>query len=108
MSTGMTTVALHKEQTRARLAQIQKGLDIEYEAAMHMYIECRQLLQENETKAFSLILNSYCTKPMQNRVQDHPKYDSEIIDDPIRLLEEIKILTHNTVRAQYPLSLIHI
>ena len=41
---------------------------------------------------------------MQNRVQDHPKYDSEIIDDPIRLLEEIKILTHNTVRAQYPIA----
>ena len=71
---------------------------------MHMFIERKYLLKENETKAFSLILNSYCTKPMQNRVQDHPKYESKIMDDPVRLLEEIKTLTHDTVQAQYPIA----
>ena len=86
------------------IEQRQKGLDMEYEAEMHMYIERKYLLEENETKAFSLILNSYCTKPMQNRVQDHPKYEAEIMDDPVRLLEEIKTLTHDTVRAQYPVA----
>ena len=94
------------EEKEARIAQLQKGLDIEYEAAMHMYIERKLLFEENETKAFSLILNNYCTKPMMNRVQDHPKYETEIIDNPVRLMEEIKILMHDTVRAQYPIAFI--
>ena len=95
---------MEKEEKAARLEQLQKGLDIEYEAAMHMFIERKILLEENETKSFSLILNNYCTKPMMNRVQDHPKYDTKIIDNPVRLMEEIKILTHDTVRAQYPIA----
>ena len=37
------------------VAQRQKGLDMEYEAEMHMFIERKYLLEENETKAFSLI-----------------------------------------------------
>ena len=69
-----------------------------------MFIERKILLEENKTKSFSLILNNYCTKPMMNRVQDHPKYDTEIIDNPVRLMEEIKILTHDTVRAEYPMA----
>jgi hypothetical protein len=41
---------------------------------------------------------------MQSRIQDHPKYDDEILDNPVRLMEEIKVLTHDTVRAQYPIA----
>ena len=41
------------------IEQRQKGLDMEYEAEMHMFIKRKYLLEENETEAFSLILNSY-------------------------------------------------
>ena len=72
---------MEKDKKAARLAQLQKSLDIEYKAMMHMFIERKILLEENGTKVFSLILNNYCTKPMMNRVQDHPKYDTKIIDN---------------------------
>jgi hypothetical protein len=39
---------------------------------------------------------------MQNRIEEHPEFDSKIDNDPIALLEVIKILMHDTVRAQYP------
>ena len=41
------------------------------------------MLKENEeTKKFSLILNKYCTKEMQNRIQTHPKYETELVYKP--------------------------
>ena len=37
----------------------------------------------------------------------HPEYDSKIQDNPIELLEVIKTLMHDPVRAQYPLASMH-
>lgn len=39
---------------------------------------------------------------MQTRIEEHPDYESKIDDDPIALLEAIKTLMHDPVRAQYP------
>ena len=89
------------EGKEACLTQLQKGLDIKYKSAIHMFIKHKLLLEENKTKVFSLILNNYCFKPMQNIVQDHWKYETEIINNPVPLMEEIKTLMHDTVRAQY-------
>ncbi|MGC8533883.1 MAG: hypothetical protein ACP5MV_04650 [Candidatus Parvarchaeum sp.] len=42
---------------------------------------------------------------MQSRVEAHPDFEKEIENDPIniRLLEVIKVLMHDPIRAQYPL-----
>ena len=40
---------------------------------------------------------------MKTRIEEHCDYVI-ILDDPIKLLTEIKTLTHNTVRAQYPIA----
>ena len=58
-------------------------------------------------KAYSLILSEYCNKTIQARIETHPKYESEIQDNAIALLEVIKSLMHNPVRAQYPIALMH-
>ena len=44
---------------------------------------------------------------MQARIETHPKYESEIQDNAITLLEVIKTLMHNPVRAQYPIASMH-
>jgi len=41
---------------------------------------------------------------MQQRIEEHPDYQTKIIDDPIELLKQIKTLTHDTVRAEYPIA----
>ena len=84
--------------------QKQKGLDIEYKVSLHMLIECKCMLEENKAKAFSLITNKYCTKEIQNIIQTNPKYDTKLIDDPIKLINAIKVLIHDTTRAQYPIA----
>ena len=58
-------------------------------------------LEINMKRAFALIVDEYCTKGMQQRIETHPDYATRIEDNPIVLLEEIQKLMHETVRAQY-------
>jgi hypothetical protein len=39
---------------------------------------------------------------MQNRIKEHPDFESNIRDDPIELLEKIRVLMHDPIRAKYP------
>jgi ATP/maltotriose-dependent transcriptional regulator MalT len=43
------------------------------------------------------------TKTMQSRIEEHPDYESTLKNDPIAVLEAIKTLMPDPVRAQYPL-----
>ena len=62
-----------------------------------MYLDRKKHLNDNCIKVYSLIISNYCTKQMKTRIEEHPKFETEIINDPITLLENIKILTHDTV-----------
>jgi hypothetical protein len=39
---------------------------------------------------------------MQNRIEEHPDYETMIRDDRIELLDKIKMLMHDPIRAKYP------
>ena len=41
---------------------------------------------------------------MQNRIEEHPGFETKIRDDPIELLERIKVLMHDPIRAKYPFA----
>ena len=81
----------------------QGGFDIEYQEELRRYLDRMDMLEENMKKAYTMIFTNYCTKGMQQRVKEHPNFKGEIEDDPIKLLISIKSLTHEPVRAQYPL-----
>jgi len=61
------------------------------------------ILEDQLKKTFSVMLDNYCTKKMQNAIKEHPDFDSKIQDDPIELLKAIRTLAHNPVRATYPI-----
>ena len=81
----------------------QAGYDIRYQEELRRYLDRKDLLEENMRKAYTMIMTSYCTRTMQQRVEEHPDFVSQIDDDPIKLIEVIKTLLHDPVRAQYPL-----
>ena len=56
------------------------------------------------TKAYALIFSNFCNKTMQNRVEEHPEFETTIRDDPIELLNKIKVLMHDPIRAKYPFA----
>ena len=43
------------------------------------------------------------TKGMQDKIEQHPEYNTTIKKNPIELLKAIKILMHDTMRSQYPM-----
>jgi hypothetical protein len=82
----------------------QAGKDIMYQAELERYLERKDTLEQNLRKAYALIFSTYCNKTMQNRVEEHPEFETTICDDPIELLNKIKVLMQDPVRVKYPLA----
>ena len=79
----------------------QQGLDINYQAELKRFLNQKDQLDQNLYKAYLLIFSTYCNKTMQNRIEEHPDYDTKILDDPIELLRKIWVLMHDPLRAKY-------
>jgi hypothetical protein len=65
-------------------------MDILYQAELERYLDRKDTLEQNLTKAYALIFSTYCNKTMQNRIEEHPKFESIIRDDPIELLNKTR------------------
>jgi hypothetical protein len=83
-------------------ANEQKAFDKEFEGELEDWRLRRKELENGLEMAFALIKENYCTKTMKDRIESHPDYEALIKDNPIELLKAIRVLTHDTVRAQYP------
>ena len=80
----------------------QDGLDIEYKLLYQNWLACKKQYDTNQHKSYALIFEHYCTKVMKARVEEHPDFKTKIKEDPIALLEAIKSLMQEAIRAQYP------
>ena len=49
----------------------QKGMDIQFQAELERYLERKDTLEQNLSRAYALILQTYCNKTMQNRIEEH-------------------------------------
>ena len=47
-------------------ANKQAGMDILYQAELERYLDRRDMLEQNLTKAYALVFSTYCNKAMQN------------------------------------------
>jgi hypothetical protein len=80
----------------------QAGMDIMYQTKLERYLNRKDTLRQNLARAYALIFSTYCNKTMQNRIEEHPDFNTMIHDDPIELLNKIKVLMHNQIRAKSP------
>ena len=81
----------------------QEGFNIKYQEKLRIFLDRESALEKGLKQAYSYIFSSFCTKTMQQRIEEHPDYNTTI-DDPIELLKIIQILMHDPVRAQYPFA----
>jgi hypothetical protein len=79
----------------------QAGMEILYQAKLKRYLDRKYTLEQNLTKAYALIFSTSCNKTMRNRIEEHPEFETTIRDDPIELLNKIKVLMHDPIRAKY-------
>jgi hypothetical protein len=77
---------------------------IEYDQDMRIFKDQMKELDDGMVAAYSLIYSKYCSKSMQSKIESHPDLETKIKNNPIELLEAIKSLMHDPVRAQYPLQ----
>ena len=80
----------------------QEGYDILYTAEVQNYMDRKNTLETNLGRAYALFLSTYCNGMMQHCIEEHPDFESTIQNDPIELLEAIKIVMHDPIRAKYP------
>ena len=78
----------------------QQTFDMEYDALIQEYIERKKEFKANLNNAFALI-KSFCNQTMVNKLEALPDYETNILDDPIKLIETIKILMHDPEWARY-------
>ena len=57
---------------------------------------------DNLKESYNALVSSYCSKEMQNRIENFPTYQSTIQDNPIELLKTIKVIMHDPERTKYP------
>ena len=94
------TITTEMDPTKAKLEQ--DGYDIKYQEEFRLYLDRTSSLTQNLKKAYALIMTTYCTRIMQNRVEEHLDFHTKIEDNPIALLQAIKTLVYNTICGQYP------
>ena len=92
------------KQMRTKKKMEQDGLDILCQAKITRFLEREEVLDQNLNKACALICSTYCDKTMQNRIEEHPDFESKTRDDPIEPLKAIKVLMHDPIRAKYPFA----
>ena len=111
---SMKTIDFDKRLPRMRVSQSTVEEDRVAEQASFEYIyrlELEEHLQRtkyyeiNLRKAYALIYFSYCSEGMQQRIREHPEYETTNMDkDPIKILELISLLMNNPIRARYPMA----
>ena len=60
-------------------ANEQAGMDILYQAELERYLDRKATLEQNLCKSYALIFSTYCNKRMQNRIEEHPDYETTIL-----------------------------
>ena len=98
------TVATADEDDPIAAAATQRMYDMISQEEAKSYTASKKLLVSNMKKAYALIYDVYCSKPMQGRIDEMKAIDSSITNDPIKLLQTIRTLMHENVRSKYPVA----
>ena len=68
---------------------------------LRIYNEEKKQLEDNIEKAYALIFNSFCSKTMQNRIEEKSDFETAVRDNPIELLKRIKQSMYVPTRSKY-------
>ena len=82
----------------------QETFDANYKIEKAAHVSRTESLAKNIKRAYTLIFHEYCTQGMRLRLEDQSDFKTAIKNKPLELLERIKTLTHDPMRAQYPVK----
>jgi len=89
----------------AAKATEEKQFEIDYNKKSERFIIRKEQYQKNKDKAYAFLWER-CATSMQNKIQMLSTFESDIEDDPIKLLEQIKIHAMSFQEDKYPMEII--
>ena len=79
--------------------------ELDYKAEYDEYMKRKRTLEENSYKAYAEVW-ARCNKAMQSKIESRKDYESEIYNDPIKLIDAIKEHALNYEESRYEMSII--
>ena len=71
------------EKERRKLELVQERFNKAFDNAYERFENRKEIFKENMKKIYMKIYDEYCTTTMQNRLQQHPQFTTNLVDDPI-------------------------
>ena len=78
--------------------------DMKYMQDWNRYEQENEWFEEDLLKTYALIYGSYCTSEMRTAIKEDPKFESEIRDEPLRVLALISTLMYTPALVMYLFS----
>ena len=91
-----------KDEEKEQLRFDQETADIKFKSKWDEYTKEKSQFDEEWSKAYSLVFQTYCTSEMRNALKELPDFESRIQDDPLEILESIAKLMHTPMKVCYP------
>ena len=83
----------------------EKQFEIDYNKKSERFIIREEQYEKNKDKAYAFLWER-CTMSMQNKIQMLSTFEADIEDNPIKLLEQIKIHAMSFQEDRYPMEII--
>ena len=77
---------------------------MDYRENRNAWMKDNTRFKEDWSKTYVLIYGSFCTSEMKTAIKEDLKSESEIRDEPLRVLVLISTLMYTPARARYPFS----
>ena len=84
-------------------ARQEKMNALKYQIDYEHWLQEEKSFKENWVKAYAMILDQYCARDVQVAFKEQSDYESAVMNEPLVLLQRIKLLVHTPERAKYPL-----
>ena len=73
-----------------------------WEKELELWVQQKDELDENWSKAYAFIFEQYCGKEMQVAIKELEHFEKTIQNNPLELLKEVRTLMHTPIKARYP------
>ena len=84
-------------------------LALKFQINYEHWIKEKKTFNENWVKAFAMIFDNYCAREVQVAVKEQSDFESAVLNNPLVLLERVRLLVHTPEKAKYPfLTLIEV
>ena len=71
-----------------------------------IYVATKTKFENKMKAAYALIMQSYVTDELKHKIKSQSDYESDIMDNPVKLLLRIQELTHETDESRYPYAVV--